>query len=775
MMKIRSIKGISLAVIVLISFCFLIAPAYAQTYERETSGKHTYQGGDVTLTKAASWTDAAKEHAEVTLTFDGLRQVIIEEETADVLFVVDTSASMTYQGGCINPEHHTVRTYSISNSNAMATLGLDWNTKLKPLITAAAGDGTIVYSSDKLNENLLIKVPDGLMSVVGADLYLYPAKTDFSNYSDKSFNNVVYDVQTWAVVDFNNLNLANTQAVHYWYHFKYDEGNNMIRLGYPQNPNNGDFNPIWINGTNNQGQPRWWDVSDHDCIVRVHGLYDALEAFSADLLANKPHSRIAFAAFNNSALQNASQAALGFTGSKGDIDTYLYNTLVSSTGNTNYEAGLISAKTLLDADTDQDNGHKKILIFVTDGMPNRVCVGGDLTSYATQNDMALAFGNANAVMDTIKAAYPELTVCCATFSLDRPEYLTNYVEPLLTADGSIFVVDTYTSSSNPFIGAFNDLYSTYVKTTKVVNLTDIIDNRYFTVDETVLAAAGYVPDKCTVDVQEDVIDGKTVQVVTFTYKADATQNELESVKIPLIFVDGAVAPNDENYYPTNYDPAGSSGGACAEYTDLEKQDKTIEVPKVWLQKSEDDVFDFVLHDMFNGIDQASQKGVPLTEWDTGVSTPKRIWLENKDTSTGNIHVRVKLTETLFIDGENKMNKDIYIGCAPFPAGGAWNETAYKASFIEDKSISHQITGWTLGAPVYNMGTWDGVTTGDFWLMDKHTGYAYWMQELVPGEKTGDFLNALILKTEQDKVMDYTIDVSADAISTDEDFELWMSR
>lgn len=762
---------------------FLISgqPITAGQFPSGSQAQHSYAGGNVTLSKSAVWTDAAKEHAEVTLTFDGLSQVIAEEETADVLFILDTSASMGYQDGCINPEHFTATTLRI-NDNTFADYGLtgySFTANLLPLIKTAVTSGVInqtqFNSTHILNENVLIPVPN----LVGAPLYLYPMKTDFNGYTYKTLDYTVYTQAAWGLVDFSRstyISTASTYYPWYWYHFKLDAGGHKVRLGYHNNGGgNGDYNPFWIDGTLSDGKPKWWDMSDNGCILKARAEYDALSAFTDDLLTNSPDSRIAFAAFNRSARQTESTEYLEFTSDANAVADYL--TILSKvTDQTNYEAGMMSAKDVLDTDPGKDNGHKKIVIFVTDGMPNYACVNGNLTQVAAA-DMGTAFEKANAVMDEIKAAYPDVTVCTACCSIVNPFNIDNYIKPFMTSDGAHYTVDTYTDEQNPFIGAFNALYNEYILTTKIVTVSDIIDNRYFTVDGTALNAPGTIPDKCTVQVENITVDSLTMQRVTFTYKADADQDEIESLKIPLLFVNGAVAPTDVDpanteYYPTNYDPSGTNGGASCGYTYLDGTDKTIEAARVWLLRNV--TYIPVLHDVFGGVDQAENQGaVILEDWPAKTDTDKDIYIENA--GTGKVYVRVKLTETVTGGNDNyNIQSDPYTGCAPFSAytsGMAVNNPAYKAAFAEDITLSHSIIDWTLGSPVFDLTTWDGTATGKFWLMDKTTGWAYWMEVLAPGHTTNKFLTALYLREEQNG-LGYTIDVEADAISATETADIY---
>ena len=95
-----------------------------------------------------------------------------------------------------------------------------------------------------------------------------------------------------------------------------------------------------------------------------------------------------------------------------------------------------------------------------------------------------------------------------------------------------------------------------VKKFKVVSVKDLIDSRYFTIDETLLTENAnnyYFPDYATYEIKDVVVDGVPCQEITFNYIIDASQTLGESVNIPLKTI-GNTDHSVEGYLPTNYDP-----------------------------------------------------------------------------------------------------------------------------------------------------------------------------------------------------------------------------
>ena len=139
---------------------------------------------------------------------------------------------------------------------------------------------------------------------------------------------------------------------------------------------------------------------------------------------------------------------------------------------------------------------------------------------------------------------------------------------------------------NGYIAAFAELETTI--TTRVVEMNTTIDNRYFTVDETVLAAG--LPDGYTYDIQNTTRGGVAVQDVQIICQISGEQTLDVSVSIPVTI--NADIPKsaflEDDHLPVVYDGTAPNGAAGCLFTDLNSVNQNVNTKQVYI-----DATDFV--------------------------------------------------------------------------------------------------------------------------------------------------------------------------------------
>ena len=616
--------------LLLIVTCMLLS-LFPKKVTATTFPSHTEASNDVTLTKDARWV-TGNGMAEVELAFDGLEYVYQQSLITDFIFVLDTSDSMGRLLGCINPEHtNYVGLYT--SSKKATKLGSGWLTTLQTLIDEAINDGSLSYTYDstekigRIDPNFRIEVPSSYYADgVSGPIYFVPIVATFYNVATEAA--FIKQLKTgpvgnsgyfWDVIDASEpvinppTNLAKYHIFHFegdiataprsYYEFKSDNEN----YGYLYLFNN-TYEDTFATG-NVEEAPGWWDLGPN-CYTRAELLYNSTSSLADKLLTNNEDARVAFVAFNTKARGTTttgeeviSQGWQDFTSDFNIFDAQLervvshsgiaedtiWNNVTFRAGQTNYSAGMLSLQKLLNDDLNKDNGHKKVVIFISDGMPNFFTT--DLSnpmSDVEYNSASFTAGQAKIVAQAIFEQYPDLTMHGIALGDSTVGEVGAQVQKLLTEDGNIYLINE-TSQEQDVQTTFNDiyeeLYEEYSVGTKLLTVTDYIDNRNFFVDQELLASNldhKYFPDYATYTVESVVIDGVNCQKVTFTYNVDADQENVENVIIPLKINPMADGSSSDGYIPTNYDPIGTDGGARVNYKDLEGNDQTLETLKTSL-------------------------------------------------------------------------------------------------------------------------------------------------------------------------------------------------
>lgn len=559
----------------------------------------------VKLTKAASW-DHDHNKATVELTFNGIQNVYTETIIQDFIFILDNSGSMgPHADGrrfCENPKHGNIPNVSYS------TLGINFTTDLLPVIEAAKTAGTFTPAS--IPADLLIEIPASLYPAgyTGGTLYLYSIAASMTETGVNNYKTATY----WRVIDKTAATVADqSSSDSYDYHI---DLTTKARIAVNANGYYGRFsdeiNPV----TNN---PFWYDLPDlTGCSpIPARAEADAVVKFVSDTLAASPTSRFAVAMFATAARTGVGREALDFTTDSNAVKTFLETQFKNQGGATNYEAGFLSAIKILTDDIATGTGypannHKVNIIFVTDGVPNYIAKNGDMTvgdglyrgDYAAQKAKYTLYHQ-------LQKVYTDVSVNVLSFTVTDPivlDYLSwDFVTYNSTYIGKYTAVPDFTGDrAKAFFDTFGTLQHEIVNNTKVVTITDLIDNEYYTVDTARLNANVdpldsskkyfYFPDYAKVKVELlDKATGaaaadvsvKTYQKVTFTYTVapnGGQWNELESVRIPILLNPNADATGSVNYAPTNFDPVGSGGGATVTYIDLDKNSQTMNTERTWL-------------------------------------------------------------------------------------------------------------------------------------------------------------------------------------------------
>jgi len=195
-----------------------------------------------------------------------------------------------------------------------------------------------------------------------------------------------------------------------------------------------------------------------------------------------------------------------------------------------------------------------------------------------------------ATICTTKYTRPNLTYA----QLVAQECFGNFSPRQISDPGFCFELNGNTAQD--YLDAFSDLETTI--TTKVVKMSTTIDNRYFTVDETALAAS--LPADCTYEVQNTTRGGVAVQDVEIFYQMDGEQTLDVSVSVPITinadipksaFVEGT-------HLPVVYDGGAPDGVASCKFVDTSSANVSIHTKQVYINASaflpegfDDDLFE----------------------------------------------------------------------------------------------------------------------------------------------------------------------------------------
>ncbi|QIK70446.1 hypothetical protein G7062_09090 [Erysipelothrix sp. HDW6C] len=374
------------------------------------------------------------------------------------------------------------------------------------------------------------------------------------------------------------------------------------------------------------GVPRSWYESSLNSVTgnregsyqRVHLLYDAVAYFGNRLLTQTPESRLAFSSFNTRArgidtvgnpvhsqdyamftddkntFMSGVEESVKYTGEF--VEQYLKGETGQTTQSmwTNYLAALMSGYTIMKADTEV-NDHAKAVVLVTDGAPtytmdnlNANSNGSEAVAAIRSGGHGIADSDNQLMSETIKRTYPDYDFYAIAIQSSNESAMMTRLSKFIDEE-NIFSINA--DDTEGIEASFNDIfkkaYDEITQSTKIVTMSDVIDNRYFRVDESRLMMNSdnvYFPSEYTdVSIVSDTVDGVPVQRVTFTFTVSDETLLSQRVSIPLFLNDDADTSASNGFAPTNYD--GIEMGARVDYLDLEGDAQTVETSKTWLPTS----------------------------------------------------------------------------------------------------------------------------------------------------------------------------------------------
>lgn len=523
---------------------------------------------------------------------------------------------MGTETGCINKTH---KTYDMHINYTVPSFGPQQITMDQLVDEAIAsgkivvegGDGHILGKKVTIDKNLKIPIPETVLNK--PNLFLVPVSSDFTSSNS---NRLYFDHMnsplwyTWGIIDESkpiSIDTTSGKSPRLFYHCD-EQGNRICHEGSMDGTNN-HYIPFLdsIIGHNTykkdgvdiiydaNGVPNAWK-KPNGCLTRAHLLNDSVTAISNKILDAGDKNRVAFAAFGTNARGKdisdqavRSQGYSNFVNDKAVFASRLKEVVqytgekktvkiaaASGTTNTesyytNYSAGMLSGHRIIADDASVNNGNKKMVVFVSDGMPNHFQEPYTITDDGgTYFARRLATTNLNLVTQPKKVTDYMKTNYDATvhgIALDDKDSVLVRDKVGQIINGDIYNVDATnpTAINKAFDKIFDSLKEPYSLKTNITKISDVIDSRYFTIDEDLLSANvgnKYYPEYASYQINNVVKDGINCKEIVFTYDTSSTELKLdESVIIPLNKIPEATIENTQGYIPTNFDPIGTGGGA----------------------------------------------------------------------------------------------------------------------------------------------------------------------------------------------------------------------
>ena len=215
---------------------------------------------------------------------------------------------------------------------------------------------------------------------------------------------------------------------------------------------------------------------------------------------------------------------------------------------------------------------------------------------------------------------------CAPKSIPTLRY-NSYAETVAKHPGNImarytpdegynFEIDSNTDAG--FVAAFSELETAI--TTKVVTMSTTIDNRYFTVDETTLAAG--LPEEYTYEIQNTTRGGVAVQDVNIICQMDGEQTLDVSVSIP-VTINADIPKADfleDDHLPVVYDGTAPDGAAGCLFIDLNGTNQNVNTKQVHIDATnfvtgyDDELFEATAENVILRGDWQTESSGYVTFW-----------------------------------------------------------------------------------------------------------------------------------------------------------------
>lgn len=579
-------------------------PSHRASTTPETKHK---DNNNVEIDKSAKWTQ--DRDGEIEITVNGTENIISSTEAVDILFITDVSGSVARADLNTNHVRYFTNQY---HEGGGGTTNLDFTNShyitgtVTNILDNAVSNGAITdYKSwTVIDKDLLIQIPSsyyGEETPNDADLWMFPITTKV---------NAVTAYANWGIVDFNATEGDNDYLADFktadavpglMCEVKYD-ANGMVtdrkRLSYEVTKvdsiyNGGDSftvnsivnsNCISFNADDpNSGAGYPFDTYSWKSDM-VFGskpgnkmIVEAIKKISDEVLTKSPDSNFAFAPFGTAANTgyNDEPNSHPFTNDQTAISENIELIYRWGDGETNYEAGWISGQNVYDEwmtnGEGKDNGNKKLIIFITDGYPTRMCDNNDETTNirGTVDEYLAA---AVAVKDKISNKYPDTLFYSLGYNMlpenGEPAHVLSEF-----SGANVLNLEDFLQNDNPFENSIMQIYNEESKSTRLLSVTDIISFD-FNIDkeELKINKDKYMPDYCTYQLGTKTSGGRVYDQIQFDFNIENSKTT-EKVRIPIILKDEC-EPNNDIEVPTNFD-SDNSGGAYAHYINLGNEDSDV--------------------------------------------------------------------------------------------------------------------------------------------------------------------------------------------------------
>ena len=191
--------------------------------------------------------------------------------------------------------------------------------------------------------------------------------------------------------------------------------------------------------------------------------------------------------------------------------------------------------------------------------------------YKNMSAQGVAFASICAPKDYLSYNY-------SSYQATVDAFPANIVPRYAVDEGYNFEITS--SNQAGYINAFSQLQN--ATATRVATLSTTIDNRYFTVDTTALAAG--LPADCTYTVTSATRNGVAVQDVQIIYKMTGATALNVSVSVPVTIksnIAGTEFPSHK-HLPVVYDGTAANGAAGCAFTDVNGTSRNIRTRQVYI-------------------------------------------------------------------------------------------------------------------------------------------------------------------------------------------------
>lgn len=471
---------------------------------------------------------------------------------------------------------------------------------------------------------------------------------DFNNPTPftTTFNEGYFDIPTYAYQidqDNNRVSVPLSSNKQEYYNFPYYPTYNYKLPGEtPMLYNLDGFEALY----DEDGVPTSWsqakfiDGKWEGDTQRVHLLSTAVKEFSDGVFELSDESRYGFASFNTKARGTTNVGEIIESQNYGNITTNkeefidevidsikytgqqvpvpesykldvvngaLRPVLINANSvGTNYAAGLLSMMGVINEDTEEGktNEHQKVVIFISDGAPTFELMSQNLPFDQNGNSPVMQLDNrdldptnadkpyhvTNISLDQVKRKmnqdYPEYKIYGIALQEKDEANLKSHLS-FLTDPEKVYSlnVENIPELESTFSDIVKKIVEDITLETKIVEMEDVIDNRFFKVDTAKLLAneneVFYPEDVTEITVVDDIVDGVPVQRVKFEFTFENPTYNSQEVSIPVLLQSDIDADEMEGYVPTNYDTS-LKDGASGKYINLDGEATSIDTSKVWL-------------------------------------------------------------------------------------------------------------------------------------------------------------------------------------------------